>query len=143
MEQMNDYMDSIEDEVASDLIDLCFPAAPLQRLTEMDKDGHGAQSDGGGAGPNVQRLHGRGRRVVLRRRRGALRPARPQRGRQDDDHQHAGDPAQADLGDWTAVYVLWRREMPRYVRAKSRIVGSLAMPGLFLGAYFFEKSEAV
>lgn len=33
---------------------------------------------------------------------------------------------------WTAVYVLWRREMTRYVRAKSRIVGSLAMPVFFL-----------
>ncbi len=33
---------------------------------------------------------------------------------------------------WTAVYVLWRREMIRYVRAKSRIVGSLAMPVFFL-----------
>ena len=26
---------------------------------------------------------------------------------------------------WTAVYVLWLREMKRYVRAKSRIIGSL------------------
>lgn len=33
---------------------------------------------------------------------------------------------------WTAVYVLWRREMIRYVRAKSRIIGSLAMPVFFL-----------
>jgi len=33
---------------------------------------------------------------------------------------------------WTAIYVLWRREMIRYVRAKSRIVGSLAMPVFFL-----------
>jgi ABC-2 type transport system permease protein len=33
---------------------------------------------------------------------------------------------------WTAVYVLWRREMTRYLRAKSRIVGSLAMPVFFL-----------
>lgn len=32
----------------------------------------------------------------------------------------------------TAIYVLWRREMTRYVRAKSRIVGSLAMPVFFL-----------
>jgi ABC-2 type transport system permease protein len=31
-----------------------------------------------------------------------------------------------------AIYVLWRREMIRYVRAKSRIVGSLAMPVFFL-----------
>jgi ABC-2 type transport system permease protein len=33
---------------------------------------------------------------------------------------------------WTAIYVLWRREIIRYVRAKSRIVGSLAMPVFFL-----------
>ncbi len=33
---------------------------------------------------------------------------------------------------WTAVYVLWLREMKRYWRAKSRIVGSLAMPIFFL-----------
>ena len=33
---------------------------------------------------------------------------------------------------WTAVYVLWRREMIRYLRAKSRIFGSLAMPVFFL-----------
>ncbi|MGZ5499474.1 MAG: ABC transporter permease, partial [Candidatus Aminicenantales bacterium] len=33
---------------------------------------------------------------------------------------------------WTAVYVLWRREMIRFVRAKSRIFGSLAMPVFFL-----------
>jgi ABC-2 type transport system permease protein len=33
---------------------------------------------------------------------------------------------------WTAVYVLWRREMTRYARAKSRIIGSLAMPVFFL-----------
>jgi ABC-2 type transport system permease protein len=32
----------------------------------------------------------------------------------------------------TAIYVLWRREMIRFVRAKSRIVGSLAMPVFFL-----------
>ena len=32
----------------------------------------------------------------------------------------------------TAVYVLWRREMTRYFRAKSRIFGSLAMPVFFL-----------
>jgi ABC-2 type transport system permease protein len=32
----------------------------------------------------------------------------------------------------TAIYVLWLREMKRYWRAKSRIVGSLAMPVFFL-----------
>jgi len=32
----------------------------------------------------------------------------------------------------TAVYVLWLREMKRFIRAKSRIVGSLAMPLFFL-----------
>ena len=29
---------------------------------------------------------------------------------------------------WTAVYVLWLREMKRYIRAKSRIIGSLIQP---------------
>jgi ABC-2 type transport system permease protein len=33
----------------------------------------------------------------------------------------------------TAVYVLWLREMKRFVRAKSRIIGALAMPLFFLG----------
>jgi ABC-2 type transport system permease protein len=33
---------------------------------------------------------------------------------------------------WTAVYVLWLREMKRYVRAKSRIIGSLMQPLFFL-----------
>jgi ABC-2 type transport system permease protein len=32
----------------------------------------------------------------------------------------------------TAVYVLWLREMKRFIRAKSRIVGMLVMPLLFL-----------
>jgi ABC-2 type transport system permease protein len=32
----------------------------------------------------------------------------------------------------TAVYVLWLREMKRYFRAKSRILGSLAIPFFFL-----------
>lgn len=32
----------------------------------------------------------------------------------------------------TAVYVLWLREMKRFLRAKSRVVGSLAMPLFFL-----------
>jgi ABC-2 type transport system permease protein len=31
-----------------------------------------------------------------------------------------------------AIYVLWLREMKRFIRAKSRIVGSLAMPLFFL-----------
>jgi|YNPNPStandDraft_1061719.scaffolds.fasta_scaffold00323_23 ABC-2 type transport system permease protein len=31
-----------------------------------------------------------------------------------------------------ALYVLWLREMKRYVRARSRIIGSLAMPFFFL-----------
>jgi ABC-2 type transport system permease protein len=31
-----------------------------------------------------------------------------------------------------AIYVLWLREMKRFVRAKSRIIGMLAMPLLFL-----------
>ena len=33
---------------------------------------------------------------------------------------------------FTAIYVLWLREMKRFLRAKSRIVGSLAMPLFFL-----------
>jgi ABC-2 type transport system permease protein len=33
---------------------------------------------------------------------------------------------------WTAVYVLWLREMKRYARAKSRIIGSLMQPLFFL-----------
>ena len=33
---------------------------------------------------------------------------------------------------WTAVYVMWLREMKRFVRAKSRIIGSLAMPLFFM-----------
>ena len=32
----------------------------------------------------------------------------------------------------TAVYVLWLREMKRFLRAKSRVVGALAMPLFFL-----------
>jgi ABC-2 type transport system permease protein len=32
----------------------------------------------------------------------------------------------------TAIYVLWLREMKRFLRAKSRIIGMLAMPLLFL-----------
>ncbi len=34
--------------------------------------------------------------------------------------------------DLTAVYVLWLREMKRYFRAKSRILGSLAIPFFFM-----------
>jgi ABC-2 type transport system permease protein len=33
----------------------------------------------------------------------------------------------------TAVYMLWLREMKRFLRAKSRIIGSLIMPLFFLG----------
>ncbi len=32
----------------------------------------------------------------------------------------------------TAIYVMWLREMKRFVRAKSRIIGTLAMPLMFL-----------
>jgi len=32
----------------------------------------------------------------------------------------------------TAIYVLWLREMKRFLRAKSRVVGALAMPLFFL-----------
>ncbi len=35
--------------------------------------------------------------------------------------------------DGTAVYVLWLREMKRFLRAKSRVIGTLAMPLFFLG----------
>lgn len=34
--------------------------------------------------------------------------------------------------DKTAIYVLWLREMKRFLRAKSRIIGALAMPLFFL-----------
>lgn len=34
--------------------------------------------------------------------------------------------------NFQAIYVLWLREMKRYVRARSRIVGSLGMPFFFL-----------
>jgi len=34
--------------------------------------------------------------------------------------------------DWVAIYVLWLREMKRFVRAKSRVVGMLGMPLFFL-----------
>ncbi len=37
--------------------------------------------------------------------------------------------------NYTAVYVLWLREMKRYFRARSRVAGTLAMP-LFLLAFF-------
>jgi ABC-2 type transport system permease protein len=33
---------------------------------------------------------------------------------------------------WVAVYVLWLREMKRFLRAKSRLVGAVAMPLFFL-----------
>jgi len=32
----------------------------------------------------------------------------------------------------TAIYVLWLREMKRFIRAKSRVIGTLAMPLFFL-----------
>ena len=35
--------------------------------------------------------------------------------------------------DRAAITVLWLREMKRFVRAKSRIIGALAMPLFFLG----------
>jgi len=37
--------------------------------------------------------------------------------------------------NFVAIYVLWLREMKRYVRAKSRIAGTIAMP-LFILAFF-------
>ncbi|MCD6094633.1 multidrug ABC transporter permease, partial [bacterium] len=30
------------------------------------------------------------------------------------------------------IYVMWLREMKRFLRAKSRVIGSLAMPFFFL-----------
>ncbi len=39
--------------------------------------------------------------------------------------------------NFTAVYVLWLREMKRFLRAKSRLVSSLAMPFFFLIALGF------
>ncbi|MFH1285873.1 MAG: ABC transporter permease [Candidatus Micrarchaeota archaeon] len=37
------------------------------------------------------------------------------------------------LIDPNAIYVLWLREMKRYMRAKSRVLGTLVMPLMFLG----------
>src|ERR1700722_11681533 len=37
----------------------------------------------------------------------------------------------------TAIYVLWRRQLKRYVRSRSRIVASLGQPLLFLLAFGF------
>ncbi|MDD5503211.1 MAG: ABC transporter permease [Candidatus Thermoplasmatota archaeon] len=34
--------------------------------------------------------------------------------------------------NWTAIYVMWLREMKRFARSKSRVVGTLAMPLMFL-----------
>lgn len=34
--------------------------------------------------------------------------------------------------NWTAIYVMWLREMKRYSRAKSRVFGSLGMPIFFM-----------
>lgn len=34
--------------------------------------------------------------------------------------------------NWTAIYVMWLREMKRFIRSKSRIIGSLVTPLLFL-----------
>lgn len=33
---------------------------------------------------------------------------------------------------WTAIYVLWLREIKRFFRARSRVLGSLAMPVFFM-----------
>lgn len=33
---------------------------------------------------------------------------------------------------WTAIYVLWLREIKRFFRARSRVLGSLAMPIFFM-----------
>ncbi|OIO28529.1 hypothetical protein COX86_01655 [Candidatus Micrarchaeota archaeon CG_4_10_14_0_2_um_filter_60_11] len=36
------------------------------------------------------------------------------------------------MSEFTAMYFLWKREILRFIRARSRIVGSLAMPFFFL-----------
>lgn len=36
--------------------------------------------------------------------------------------------------NWTAIYVLWLRETKKFIRAKSRLIGTLAMPLFFLAA---------
>ncbi len=36
------------------------------------------------------------------------------------------------LVNYSAIYVMWMREMKRFLRAKSRIIGTLAMPIFFL-----------
>jgi len=33
---------------------------------------------------------------------------------------------------FNAIYIIWLREMTRFFRAKSRVIGSLAMPLFFL-----------
>ena len=37
--------------------------------------------------------------------------------------------------NYIGIYVLWLREMKRYLRAKSRIIGTLAMPIFFLVSF--------
>ena len=41
------------------------------------------------------------------------------------------------MNELNAVYVMWLRQIKRYVRSKSRIIGSLGMPILFLVALGF------
>src|SRR5581483_6432914 len=37
----------------------------------------------------------------------------------------------------SAIYILWLRELKRYVRSRSRMIGSLGQPALFLVALGF------
>ena len=41
------------------------------------------------------------------------------------------------VGDMSAVYILWKRELIRYFRSRARLVGSLGQPLLFLVALGF------
>ena len=44
--------------------------------------------------------------------------------------------------DGIAIYVLWLREMTRFARAKSRVIGTLAMPLFFMAFLGFGFSRA-
>ena len=39
--------------------------------------------------------------------------------------------------DWSTIYILWKRQLVKYFRSRSRIVGSLGQPILFLIAFGF------
>jgi ABC-2 type transport system permease protein len=46
------------------------------------------------------------------------------------------------VSDGIAIYVLWLREMTRFVRAKSRVIGTLGMPLFFMAFLGFGFSRA-